>query len=137
MMEATVNYWAVLVAALAYMGVGMLWYGPLFGSMWKKLMGFTDKDLKKMKLTPGQAMFMGLLTALISAYVLAHFVDYLGAVDFATAFHAAFWIWLGFFGTFQMGAFLWEGKPFKLYVLNTTASLVSLIIMAWILAVWP
>ena len=137
MILATVNYWAVIVAGLVYVGIGMLWYGPLFGTMWKKMMGFTDKEMKKMRLTPAQAMFMGLLTALVMSYVLAHFIDYFGAVDLGTAFAGAFWIWLGFFATTQMGAFLWEGKPFKLYILNTTHSLVSLIIMVWILAVWP
>ena len=31
-----INYLAVLVAAIASMALGFLWYGPLFGNQWKK-----------------------------------------------------------------------------------------------------
>jgi len=54
-----INYLAVLVAAIASMALGFLWYGPLFGNQWKKLMGFTDKSMKAMKMTPMQAMIGG------------------------------------------------------------------------------
>jgi hypothetical protein len=129
------SYLGILVAALAYMVIGMLWYGPLFGKLWMKLAGIDKKSMKKMPLSAGQAMFFGLLTALVMSWVLDKFVMIMGVVDLSTAFTAAFWIWLGFFATTQMGSFLWEGKPFKLYVLNTTHSLVGLIVMAWILSV--
>lgn len=60
-----VNYLAVLVAAIASMILGYLWYGPLFGNMWKQLMGFTDKDMKKMKMSPKTSMILGFITALV------------------------------------------------------------------------
>ena len=50
-----ISYLAVLVAAAAAMAIGFLWYGPLFGNQWKKLMNFTDKGMKEMKMTPVQA----------------------------------------------------------------------------------
>jgi hypothetical protein len=37
----TINYLAVIAAAIAAVGVGVLWYGPLFGKEWMKLMGYT------------------------------------------------------------------------------------------------
>lgn len=36
-----VNYLAILVAAVLSMVLGFLWYGPLFGKEWTKLMGVT------------------------------------------------------------------------------------------------
>ena len=129
------NYLAVLAAAIANMVIGMLWYGPLFGKLWQKLAGITGKDMKKMKLKPAQAMLIGFLTALVLSFVLSRFTGMMGTADFMTAFAAAFWIWLGFYATTQMGPVLWEGKPFRLYVLNTTYSLVSLTVMSWILTV--
>src|SRR3989338_5024454 len=132
-----VNYLAVLVAAAASMAVGFLWYGPLFGNMWKQLMGITDKDMKKMKMSPRTSMILGFITALVISCTLAHFLIYMNISGIADALLAAFLIWIGFVATVQIGAVLWEGKPWKLFFLNTAHNLVSLSVMASILALWP
>ena len=131
-----INYLAVLVAAIAAMAIGFLWYGPLFGKEWKKLMGFTDKSMKEMKMTPMQAMIGGFITTLIMSYILAHFIDYAQSATFMDGAVAGTWIWLGFIATVQLGIVLWEGKPVKLYVINTLHYLVALIVMGGILAIW-
>jgi hypothetical protein len=140
--EITINYAAVLLAAVANMVVGMLWYGPLFGKQWQALMGFNADSMKSMKMTAAQAIFGGCVTALIMAFVLAHdaFVwgDFFGASvgGVMFAFQLAFWIWLGYVATVQAGAVLWEGKPWKLFMLNAAQSLVSLFAMALVLTFW-
>ena len=131
-----INYLAVLVAAIASMALGFLWYGPLFGSQWKKLMNFTDKSMKAVKLTPAQAMAGGFTTTLIMSYILAHFVDYTQSATFVDGAIAGIWLWLGFIATVQLGSVLWEGKPVKLYVINTLHYLAALVVMGGILAVW-
>ncbi|MBI2541430.1 DUF1761 domain-containing protein [Candidatus Woesearchaeota archaeon] len=131
-----VNYLAVLAAAAASMALGFLWYGPLFGSQWKKLMGITDKSMKEMKMTPVQSMVGGFASTLIMSYVLAHFVDYTRAATFVDGAIAGTWLWLGFVATVQFGTVLWEGKPVKLYVINTLHYLAALVLMGGILAVW-
>ncbi len=41
-----INYWAVLVAAVVSMVIGALWYSPvLFGKLWMKYSGLSDKKL--------------------------------------------------------------------------------------------
>lgn len=135
-MNIAINYWAVLVAALANMVVGSLWYGPLFGKLWMKLAGLTKESIKSMGLTMAQAMTGGLATSLLMAYVLAHFAGRWAAMGAAGAWQLAFWIWLGFVATTQAGSFLWEAKPFKLFILNAANSLVSLFAMALILVLW-
>lgn len=130
------NYLAVLAAAIAAMTIEFLWYGPLFGKEWKKLMGFTDKSMKEMKMTPMQAMIGGFVTTLIMSYILAHFIDYTQSATFADGAVAGIWIWLGFIATVQLGIVLWEGKPVKLYAINTLHYLAALIVMGGILAVW-
>jgi hypothetical protein len=47
-----------------------------------------------------------------------------------------FAIWLGFVTTVQFTAFLFERKPFLLYVINTGYQLVCYLAMGAILAVW-
>ncbi|MBI2559017.1 DUF1761 domain-containing protein [Candidatus Woesearchaeota archaeon] len=136
MAQPEINNLAVLAAAIASMVIGFLWYGPFFGKQWKKLMGFTDKGMKAMKITPVQAMIGGFAATLLMSYILAHFVDYAEATTVMKGIEAGFWIWLGFVATVQIGMVLWEGKPFKLFALNTLHYLVALAVMASILAVW-
>ena len=137
MQTVSINYLAVLVAAIASHVIGFLWYGPLFGKMWISLMNF---DKKKMKEAQKKGMWktiaLAFLTSLIMGYVLAHFVAYVGAKTIADGAVLGFWLWIGFFATTQLGMVLWEGKPVKLYILNTLHYLVTLIVMASILAVW-
>ena len=133
-MGIVINYWSVLCAAIASFVIGMLWYGPLFGKMWMKLSGITPKKMKGK--SPVQSMIIGFIATLITAYVLAHFVQYMMAATFVAGTQLAFWLWLGLVAPVQLGSYLWEGKPFALFLLNTTHNLVSLVIMTGILAVW-
>jgi len=36
-----VNYLAVFIATIASFVFGWLWYGPLFGKAWMRMMGYT------------------------------------------------------------------------------------------------
>jgi hypothetical protein len=134
-----INFTAVVLAALANMVIGMLWYGPLFGKKWQELMGFTRESMKSMKMTAGQAIVGGCVTALIMSYILAHDAFVWGAffgtsvTPFVFALQLAFWIWLGYVATTQVGVVLWEGRPWKLFFLNAGNMLVSLIAMSLIL----
>jgi hypothetical protein len=130
------NYWAILGAAVASFVIGMLWYGPVFGKLWMKLAGITPKSMKRMNLTPVAAMSMGFIASLVTAYVLSHFAKMLSIATWGYAANFAFWAWLGLVAPVQLGVFLWEGKPFKLFLLNTAYSLVVLIVMTGIVAVW-
>src|SRR3989344_6740442 len=95
-MNAVINYWAVLVAAIASFAIGGIWYGPLFGKMWMGLMGISKDAMKSMRLTPTQAMTLGFLFTLLQAYVVAHFVAILTSpgIFIGTAWSLIFWIWL-------------------------------------------
>lgn len=133
-----VNYWAVLVAGLAVMLVGSVWYTPaVFGKAWMKLSGITMSDLEKMK-KQGMATsyLMAFVGTLIMAYVLAHFNDLASANKVSEGLQTAFWVWLGFVATNHIGMVLWERRPWKLFFLHTGQSLVSLLVAGAILAVW-
>ncbi|MCC6934122.1 MAG: DUF1761 domain-containing protein [Candidatus Yanofskybacteria bacterium] len=132
----TVNYWAVFAAAVAYMVIGYLWYGPLFGARWRRLQGLSDEAMRSMPLSAGQAMGIGFVSALLMAFVLGQFAVLWGALTVGDAIALAFWVWLGFVVTTQAGSWLWEGKPFALLALNGAASLVSFVAMATILVLF-
>jgi len=124
-----VNYLAIVVAAVASMVLAMVWYSPnVMGKMWQKLSGVKPK-----KEGMGKNMAGGLVTSLIMAWVLANFVSGLAMQQALTV---AGWLWLGFMGTLTFGSVLWEGKPVKLWVLNNAYNLLSILVMAAILASW-
>ena len=135
--DITINYVAVLAAAVANMVVGFLWYGPVFGKIWMKLMGFTPEKMEEMKKKPmGKSYAIMFASSLVMAYVLAHFVAVWNVTDIWGAVQLAFWIWLGFIATVVVSTVLWEGKSWQLYFLNIAYYLVSLSAMTLILVAW-
>ncbi len=136
-MEVMINYIAVLAAAVASFLIGWVWYGMLFQKQWMKLSGITMASMKKTGMSPGKAMSLGFVSQLIVAYVLAHFIDYMMAATLAAGAQLAFWLWFGFVMPIMAGIWIWEGKPFMLFVLNAAHWLVALLVMSGILAVWP
>ena len=132
------NYWAVLVSAVASMVIGALWYSPiLFGNIWMNLMKIDPKNIDKMKdKGMGKYYFTAFNGSLIMSFVLAVLVDYAGAVTVSDALMLGFLIWLGFSETVLLNSVLWEGKPVKVYLINIFQLLVSLLIMSTILTLW-
>lgn len=140
MITPVINYFAVTAATIAAQVIGFTWYGPLFGKLWMKLSGMSEKqiaDAKKKGMKGMKSTFaISILGSFVMAFVLAHFVDYVEATTVSGALQLAFWLWLGFIATVALGSVLWEGKSWKLYALNVAYYLVTLSVMASILAVW-
>lgn len=136
-----INYLAVLAAAASSIVLGFLWYGPIVGKPWMKLMGYTKESMQK-EMSAGMGKTYALMTlgALIVAYVFAHTTEF--AMTYTKTFGvtgglmSGFWTWLGFAMPIQLEAVLWEKKPWKLFAINTGYRLVSLLIMGVIIALW-
>ena len=138
LLDTVVNYTAVLAAAAASMAIGFLWYSPLlFGKQWMKLAGLTEKKLEEAK-KKGMVKAYGAMTlgALVSAFVLAHFINFAAAYTPLDGALVGFWLWLGFVVPTMAGDVLFGGKPFKLYLINVGHTLVGLLVAGAILAVW-
>jgi len=136
-----INYLAVLVAAIAQMVLGFLWYGPFFGKPWTAMMKITPEQMAEARAKGmGKSYAIMIVGALLMSWILAH------AIIFASAylmFYGAmagitigFLNWLGFVAPVTVGSVLWEGKPWKLWFLNAGYYLVGLCLMGAILAVW-
>lgn len=140
-MQVPINYFAVLVAAIASMAIGFAWYGPLFGKTWMKLSGITQEKIDASK-QKGMTMLYGIaaLGSLVMAYVLAHALVFASAYFKISGVQAGlmvgFWNWLGFIAPVTLGAVLWEGKSPKFWLLINGYYLISLLVMGVILAVW-
>lgn len=136
-----VNLMSVIIAAIAAFAIGWIWYGPLFGKMWRHLVGLSLEDMKNMKMTPLMASIGGLVTSFLMAYVLAHGIYFgnavLGTSGLEGSLQGAFWYWLGFAVPMTSMGYLWEGKRAKLWVLNAAYYLVVFIVMGAIFAWMP
>lgn len=137
MLYGQINWIAVFASAVIAMVSGFLWYGPLFGKQWMKLMGFTKSDMEKAKAKGmGKSYGMMLVSAVVMSYVLAIFVSMSDASSAVEGAIIAFWTWLGFVATVSLSSVLWENKSYSLYYLNVGYYLVSLVLMGALLATW-
>lgn len=138
-MDVRVNMGAVLLATLSSMVIGSFWYGKVgFMKPWQKLTGMKPKKGKELQ----QSMMVGMAVALVSsflmAYVLAH-VTYLSNQFFIgdsfmkDAITSAFWMWLGFQGFRMLMNDTFEGRPFKLTLINAGNSFVTIMVMGLII----
>ena len=132
-----INLFAVLVAAIISMVLGGLWYGPLFGKAWMKLIGMSDADLKKAKEKGmGKSYLLMFIGSLVMAFELAHIIQAFGAEPWQMGLAAGFWSWLGFIATRSLSSVLWENKSWNLYWLNNGYDLLNLLLMGLILTLW-
>lgn len=132
-----VNLVAVLVAGIVPLILGSVWYNPKFlGTLWMKLARLTPEMMEDGKKKMPLHMFLGFITALITAYVLAHFSIVWGVFDYIDALELAFWVWLGFQMPVNLGAVLWEGKSWKLFFINTGYQLIMLALVMLVLVLF-
>jgi hypothetical protein len=138
---AGINFWAVLVSAVATMVIGFVWYSPiLFATPWMVLMGFDPNDkakLAEMQKGAGKIYGLSFVASLVSAVVLAKIIDIATVVTIPYGMKIAFAVWLGFVTTVQLTGALFGRQPTKLYLINTGYQLVCYLVMGAILAVWP
>jgi hypothetical protein len=142
-MELKINMLAILLAVVVNFVVGFIWFTPLFGKIWGKEMGF-DPNMKPDK----KVMFKGMVFMIIGNFLFAWvFANNIAAWMFvpgikemsplSNALMSAIFTWLGFYFPGHLGATVWENRSWKLFFINTGYSLVSLLVVGFILTFWP
>ena len=135
MPNVDVNFWAVLLAAVANMLIGSVWYSKaLFANRWMALIGKSEEDIRASGSNTSYIWMM--VGALVMAYVMAHFVSYAEADTVTQGAVIGLWTWLGFVVTTKLSDVLFEGRPAGLFVINVGYFLVALPVMGAILAAW-
>ena len=120
-----VNYLQVFLASLSSMVLGSLWYGPIFGKPWMKMMGMTKEGAKNVPSSETSKLYgIQFVGSVVMAFVLSQF-----------PVQSVFLIWAGFVAPVTLGTVLWEGKPWKLWFLNNGYYLILLMIMKLILSI--
>lgn len=129
-----INYLAVLIAAILSMAIGALWYSPaMFSKPWMKLVGKKEKDLQG---GSSVAYAIAMLAFLLIAFVMAHFVRYVGANNVVRGLETGLWLWMGFVATTMAINYAFGQRPQKLWAIDAGYFLVTFLVSGALLAAW-
>ena len=133
MPNVSINWLALVAAALINMVIGSIWYSKSgFGKPWAKATGRHPGEMANGNL--GYALTAA--GSLVQAWILVHFVRYAGALDFISGAEAGFFLWLGFTAITSLVHHVFEGRPWRLWQINVAYFLVVLVINGGLLAAW-
>lgn len=133
-----INYLAVLVAGASSMLVGAVWYArPVFGNAWIRLAKVNTEQGTSPVLPLLLTLLLSLLTAVILAGSVALAHAFYGGSFLVNALVTALILWAGFTAARFLVHELFEGRPFKLWLITASNELVTILVMALIIGVWP
>lgn len=135
-----INYWAVLVCGIVSMILGSIWYGPIFGKTWMRILGVKPEDIvrrKEMQKNLGPLYLVQFLLSLFQAYVLAHYIQAWGD---QTGVQNSLWIWAGFLMPTVAGACMWNNDSKEIswtkFLIQAGYQLINLLAFGLILGYW-
>ena len=128
----SVNYIAVLLGAVLNMVLGTLWYGPLFGNLWLKLIGKKKEDIQ------GAAWLYiaSFVAAFVAALALSLVIQAFGSTGFFEGLLIGVVVWLGFVSTVTLTFSIFEGPPLSVWLLFIAYQLVIFAVEGGVFAIW-
>lgn len=127
---AQINFLAVVVAGLAHMLVGLVWYTRrLFGDAWIELTHATlDPAVRWMPFAAAGHLAIALVLAIL--------IRFAGGPTLTAGIVVGLLAWIGFVVTLEAGELVWEKIPFRLFLIRTGEHLVALSAAGAILGAW-
>lgn len=129
---STLNWLAILVAAVSAFVVGGLWYGPLLGKVWMSASGVTEEQSKQANMA--RTFGLAFVLEFVAALVLAMFIGPDAGLAFglfAGGSVGLFWV------AAALGVvYLFEGRPLAHWLVNSGYFVLSFLIMGAILGAW-
>lgn len=137
----SINFVAVLVAAVVAFILGFLFHGPISGKLWMKLANITPTGNEKFKDMIPQMVWnlvVNIITASVMAmiFVLVFSSPLMGPATWYRGAMVGIWFWLGFLVTSSSIDVIWMGKSWKLWLFEAVCSLIVTGVMGAILAAW-
>lgn len=131
----SVNYLAVLVAGIAHMVLGALWYSPLlFGKAWMRGIGKTKEQIER-DFKPINYLW-AFLGSLFAAYGVARVLATFGSSALADALKLAFVAGVCFVGAAFFVNDTFDRRPRGLTTINALYHLVGLVVAGLIVGSW-
>jgi hypothetical protein len=133
-MNSRINHLAVFVSAIAFFVLGWIWYDALFGRLWMALSSHLAPT------SPGN-----MLPQFIGSFILGWVLAYVVAIALADTSNPnpgrhgiefGVFMSLGIFGTMLGLEYIYEGRSFTLWAINTGYVVVGMAIMGAIIGAW-
>jgi hypothetical protein len=127
-----VNWLAIIIAAIANMVIGFLWYGTwAFGKSWMTLSGRTMGE--GFPAGPGPLYAMTAAAAIVQAITMSWFVAQTGANSGAAGAIIGLYVGLGFVATAMFAEVLFAGRHPRLFAITAGYSVVAAIVQGIII----
>jgi len=127
-----VNWLAIIIAAIANMIIGFLWYGTwAFGKSWMTLSGRTMGE--GFPAGPGPLYAMTAAAAIVQAITMSWFVSQTGANSGAAGAIIGLYVGLGFVATAMFAEVLFAGRHPRLFAITAGYSVVAAIVQGIII----
>lgn len=131
-----INWLAVIAATIFAMAFGMLYYMPFaVGNAWMDTLGTTAEEINA-RGGHVRAFAVAIIGALLSVTTVAILVQLTGAEDLIGGLLIGALAAVGLVLAPMATAYIFEGRPLKLYVINATENSISLVVIALILTLW-
>jgi hypothetical protein len=129
---ASINWLAVVVAAVVGFAIGAPWYGPLFGKAWMRASGVTEEMARSAN--PAKIYGTTILLNLVVAVSLAMFIGPQGTL--ASGTFAGFMAGLTYVAAAFGVTYLFEMRPLSLWFINAGYWVVLMTAMGAIIGAW-
>ena len=124
------NWLAIVIAVIANMVLGTLWYGNwAFGKSWIKLSGHTMGEGMQV----GPLYGLTALAALVQAITMSWFIGQTGAHSGSAGGIVGLYVGLGFIATAMFAEVLFAGRHPRLFAITAGYSVVAAIIQGAII----
>jgi len=129
-----INLLAVLVCSIFSFALGGIWYSKLlFANLFMKYINKSEEELKK---GVGLTFLYEFVAILITNYVLAAIILFIGAGNFWRGFQIGIILWIGFVAMTHLSTVTFEKRNFNLYLIQITYRLITISLSSGILAIW-
>lgn len=133
-LDLGVNYLAVVVAGIAAVVVGFVYYGLTgFRVRWLAMVG---KTVAPGSQPPPASALVGLAAGLVNAWGLAVLGRTVGASTLTDAVVLGLLVWLSFMATLSAATVAFEERPWGLWLLNNVHHVIIQVVMAAIVVLW-
>lgn len=124
------NWLAIIIAAIANMVIGFLWYGTwAFGKSWITLSGRQMGE----GMQPGPLYALTIVAALVQAIAMSWFVAETGATSGAAGALVGLFAGLGFVATAMFAEVLFAGRHPRLFAITAGYSILALVVQGMII----
>ena len=132
-MDFTVNYWAVLVAAVVYFALGAGWYMVL-SKPWMAAVGMGEDP--EMSANPVMYAVTFVLEA-VATFTLAVLIGNMGAAGLGAGAAVGALVGIGIWFALMSVTFMYEGRKPALFLIDGGYHVLALMVAGAILGAWP